>query len=444
MQTQDTIHKITAYLADWHKKHLSQVNFMYIIAVAIGLLTGAGAALLKWAIMAVKDLVFSVFDFSSGNLGILVLPIAGMLLAVVVARYLVHQPMDHATDRLKADVAAGKNALSPRLILGPIAGCAITLGMGGSAGGEDPIAYTGAAIGSNAGRAFRLDQDSLAVLCGCGAAAGIAGIFMAPIGGVMYALEVLKMKQTLQSVLAVVFASLTASITCYILLGLHADITFMPQLSFDVSVLPYTIALGLFCGLYSAYYSGVMERCHKFLSRFAGTWGKAALGGLFVAALLYIFPSLYGEGYGMISRLMADQPRELVSYGPLYGLGGKMDILLLLLCAILLVKPFAVSATNDTGGVAGNFTPTFFCGAICGFVFAAALNLIFGLHLSTALFAFMGMAAVMAGAISAPLMGIFIASEMTGLYSFIFPLTVVAVVSYLTAMGTRALAIHNS
>lgn len=440
MTTRDFIHKATASLSAWHQEHLSQVNFLYILAVAIGILTGAGAALLKWAITAVKDLVFSLFDFSSGNAGILILPIAGILLAVVVARYLVRQPMDHATDRLKADMAAGHNELSPRLILGPIAGCAITLGMGGSAGGEDPIAYTGAAIGSNAGRAFRLDEDRLAVLAGCGAAAGIAGIFMAPIGGVMYALEVLKMRQSLQSMLAVVFASLAASITCYVLLGLHADITFMPALSFDVSLIPYTIALGAACGLYSAYYSGVMARCHTLLGRFNSLWGKALLGGLVVAAMLYVFPSLYGEGYGMISRLMADEPRELVSYGPLYGLGADAPVLILLLVAILLVKPLAVSATNDTGGVAGNFTPTFFCGAICGFAFAAALNLIFGLHLSTALFAFMGMAAVMAGAISAPLMGIFIASEMTGLYSFIFPLTIAAVVSYLTALAARRMA----
>ena len=440
IMTRDWIHRATAALAAWHQKHLGQVDFMYILAVAIGLLTGAGAALLKWAITAVRDWIFSTFDITSGNIAILALPVVGILLAVVVTRYLARHPMDHCTDRLKDDMAQGRNALSPRLILGPIAGCAITLGMGGSAGGEDPIAYTGAAVGSNVGRAFRLDEDSLAVLAGCGAAAGIAGIFMAPIGGVMYALEVLRMRQSLQSMLAVVFASLVASITCYVLLGLHADITFMPALSFDVSLVPHTVALGVVCGLYSAYYSGMMRRCRSLLGRFNSVWVKALLGGLTVAALLYVFPSLYGEGYGMISKLMADEPRQLVGYGPLYGLGGDGAVLLALLGGILLVKPLAVSATNDTGGVAGDFTPTFFCGAICGFVFAAALNMAFGWHLSPALFAFMGMAAVMAGAISAPLMGIFIASEMTGLYSFIFPLTIAATLSYLTAAAVRAIA----
>lgn len=441
MSYSSIVNSATAWLSAWHQKHLSGVNFMYILAVIIGVLTGAGAALLKGCISFVRDFFLGVFNISHGNWGFFILPVAGILLAVVVTRYIIRHPMDHATDRLIDGMKNNDNAISPRLIAGPIVACSITLGMGGSAGGEDPIAYTGAAIGSNVGKAFRLNQDELAQLVGCGAAAGIAGIFMAPIGGVMYCLEVLRMKQSLQSVLAVVFASLISALTCYILMGCHYDVTFMPDMMFENSLIPYIVLCGLACGLYSAYYSTVMGRCYTWLQRFPATWRKALLGGLFVAVMLYFFPSLYGEGYSMISKLMADSPEALVAYGPLYHLGKRPEILLLLLSILLVVKPFAVSATNDTGGVGGDFTPTFFCGAICGFVFAGVANIFFGAHLSYAMFAFLGMAAVMAGAIQAPLMGLFIASEMTGLYSFILPLTITAMTSYLTSyLITR---LHN-
>lgn len=441
MSYSSIVNSATAWLSAWHQKHLGGVNFMYILAVIIGVLTGAGAALLKWSIDFVRHFFLGIFNISEGNWGFFVLPVVGILLAVVVTRYLIHSPMDHATDRLIDGMKNDENAISPRLIFGPIVACSITLGMGGSAGGEDPIAYTGAAIGSNVGKSFRLNQDQLAQLVGCGAAAGIAGIFMAPIGGVMYCLEVLRMKQSLQSILAVVFSSLISALTCYILLGCHYDVTFMPQMMFENTLIPYVIFCGVACGLYSAYYSTVMGCCYTWLNKFPSSWLKALLGGLFVAAMLFVFPSLYGEGYTMISKLMADSPESLVAYGPLYHLGKKPEILLILLSVLLIIKPFAVSATNDTGGVGGDFTPTFFCGAICGFVFAGAANLLFDAHLPYAMFAFLGMSAVMAGAIQAPLMGIFIASEMTGLYSFILPLTISAMTAYLTSyLFTR---LHN-
>lgn len=433
MDYKATLTGLTQRLAAWHQRYLGGVDFMYTLAVIIGVLTGAGAALLKWCIDFVRDFFLGIFNISEGNWEFFVLPVAGILLAVVVTRYLVKHPMDHATDRLIDGMKNNDNAISPRLIAGPIVACSITLGMGGSAGGEDPIAYTGAAIGSNVGRAFRLNQDQLAQLVGCGAAAGIAGIFMAPIGGVMYCLEVLAMRQSLQSVLSVIFASLVSALTSFILLGCHNDVTFMPEMMFENSLVPYVILCGVACGIYSAYYSTVMGRCYRWLGRFPSSWLKALSGGLFVAAVLYLFPSLYGEGYTMISKLMADSPEALVAYGPLYKLGERPDILLVLLGVLLLIKPFAVSATNDTGGVGGDFTPTFFCGAICGFVFAGIANVLFDAHLPYAMFAFFGMAAVMSGAIQAPLMGIFICSEMTGLYSFILPLTIAAVSSYLTS-----------
>ena len=407
---------------------------MQLAAIAIGLLCGAAAALMKWAIDWITNLVFSHFDMHSGNWAFFVIPIAGIFIATAIAKYIVKQPMDHASDRVADGMAKGENRISPKLILGPIVGCTVTLGLGGSAGAEDPITYTGSAIGSNVGKAFRLSQDTLQDLVGIGAGAAIAGIFMAPIGGMMFSLEVLKTRQTLQTVIALVLGSLTSSLTCYILLGCHTDITFVPEMRFDTHLIPMVLICGMVCGLYSAYYSRMMALCRRWYVRFSNIWLRALIGGVILSTLLFFFPSLYGEGYDTVRKLMIDDPIDIISYSPLFRFGHDYLTLLILMASLLLVKPFATSSTNDSGGIGGDFTPTFFCGGVLGFMFAAVANHYLGMHLPYALFAFFGMAAVMAGAVRAPLMAIFIAAEMTGLYGFILPLTLSALASIVTVM----------
>lgn len=429
----DALNKITGRLAAWQRSYHGTVSFLQLAAVTIGLLSGAGAALLKGGVDWVTRGIFSVFRLQEGNFEILFLPIIGILLATAFTRYVVRHKMDHASERISAGMANGDVDLSAKCILGPIIACSITLGMGGSAGAEDPIVYTGGAVGSNVGKAFRLDKEQLTNLVGCGAAAAIAGIFMAPIGGVMFAFEVLKMKQSLPTVIALVVSSLVAAITCYILLGCHYDVTFVPEMTFDNHMIPLVLLCGMVCGAYSIYYALVLKRCRKLFTRLNNIWVKALIGGAILAALLYIFPSLYGEGYDTLRHLMDNQPRTVVAYGPLYDLGAKEWVLMLLIVGLLAAKPFATSATNDSGGIGGDFTPTLYCGGVLGFLFAITLNYCFHMHLQPALFAYFGMAAVMAGAIQAPLMAIFITSEMAGLYGFILPLAISACISWLAS-----------
>lgn len=423
----------------WCTAHDGDPYLLYVLATLVGVAAGMAAAVLKGAITMVMHLTFSLLNIQEGNWAFLLLPIGGIMIAVLITRYIVHKPMDSATERIADDLRQNQPYLSPRLILGSIVTCSFTLGMGGSAGAESPIAYTGAAIGSNLARALKLQPVHVLNLLGCGAAAGIAGIYMAPIGGVMYALEVLRMRQSLETILAVTFSSLAAALTSYLMLGCHTDVSFVPAMRFDTHLIPYVLVLGALCGIYSVYYSAVINRFGGRLERVANIWLRALWGGGLLAAMLYVFPSLYGEGYGIISKLMDNDPMSIISYSPLYPLGKHFWVLMLLFVALLAVKPFATAATNESGGVGGDFTPTFFCGGVAGFFFAAMMHHYLHIELPYALFAFFGMAAVMSGAKQAPLMAIFIAAEMTGMYGFILPLTLTAISSVVTMLVFKAL-----
>lgn len=421
----------------WQQKDENAQPFFFVAATLTGIMCGALAALLKWGIVFVMNTILSQSHLNAGNWEFLLLPVVGIILAATFTRYIVRRPLDHATERVAESLATGDPRLSGRIVPGSVLACSLTLGMGGSAGGEGPIAYTGAAMGNNVGRVFKRTNDDILQMTGCGAAAGIAGIYMAPIGGMMYALEVLSMKQDLRSVLGLTFSCLASALTCYLLMGSHYDVTFMPQMVFENSLIPYVLLLGVLCGIYSVYYSSILARCSKLFGRISGLWTKAFIGGAIIAGLLYLFPSLYGEGYLLLSHLMAGEGRSIVSYSPLYDLSADRVAIMVLFLALLLIKPVATGATNDSGGVGGDFTPTLFCGGVAGYLFVELLDFCFGLSLPHALFTFFGMAAVMAGGKRAPLMGIFITSEMTGLYGFILPLTIVAITSYVTVFICR-------
>lgn len=421
----------------WQKKAVNAQPFFFVSATITGIVCGALAALLKWGIVFVMNTILSQSHLNAGNWEFLLLPVAGIILAATFTRYIVRRPLDHATERVADSLATGDPRLSGRIVPGSVLACSLTLGMGGSAGGEGPIAYTGAAMGNNIGRFFRRSDNDILQMTGCGAAAGIAGIYMAPIGGMMYALEVLSMKQDLRCVLGLTFSCLASALTCYLLMGSHYDVTFMPEMYFENSLIPYVLLLGVLCGFYSVYYSTILAHCSKFFGKISNLWTKALIGGAIIAGLLYLFPSLYGEGYQTLSHLMAGEGRSIVSYSPLYDLSAHRIAIMLLFLALLLVKPLATGATNDSGGVGGDFTPTLFCGGLAGFLFVDLMDFCFDLSLPHALFTFFGMAAVMAGGKKAPLMGIFITSEMTGLYGFILPLTIVAITSYVTVYLCR-------
>lgn len=402
------------------------------LACLCGMAAGVGAWFLKFAIGHMARLLFSQASGSGVWWLLAVLPTAGILIAIAYQRYVVRGQLEHGTDLLCRHINAGHYSLKASLMVNPIIASTITLGFGGSAGAEGPIAYSGAAMGSNIARLFGLRGDMQRIMVACGAGAGIAGIFKAPVAGILFTLEVLKMKLTSLSVLALTVAALSGGLTCYILTGFSFDVKFLPDSFFDPATLGWVAALGVFCGLYSVYYSKVSSLLVRFFGHISNRWLRGVAGGLIVGACILLFPAFYGEGYEAVTELINGTVDRFMAGGPLADVHQDPTSLILMGLAVLMLKVFACIASNSAGGVAGDFTPTVFAGAFAGFVFAATVNALFGARLPIGLFCLFGAAGAFSGIIHAPLMAVFLVAEIVGNgYGYILPLSVVSALSYI-------------
>lgn len=401
------------------------------MALLTGLLTGAMAYVLKHLIGMVSARLMCLMSPHTFNPAFLLFPIVGIVLTGMYQRYVLHTEIYHGVERLGLAVAHRRYKLPAFLMYAPVVASTLTLGFGGSAGSEGPIAYTGAAIGSNVARRFGVRPELMRYMLACGASAGITGIFMAPIGGALFSLEVLSVELSVVAVAAVFVASLASWMMAFILAGYVPDLPFLHYQHFGEQSWPFVLALGVFCGVYSLYYSRIMRRMVKFYNHLTNPWYKNLLSGAIVAGCVFLFPALWGEGYGFIAKVLATHGADITNYS-LFASASPSDHRLLILIAggMLILKPFATASTNSGGGVAGDFAPTLFAGCIAGYFFALAGNMLFGLNLSPANYAFLGMAGVMAGAIQAPLMAIFIVVEMVSHYALLLPVMATATISF--------------
>lgn len=420
-------------LVGWRRRSVPQGVTVMVMAAIIGTVSGIAAWILKWSIGGMCNF-FVGYERGAGPYWyVFALPFIGIFLAVAYQRYVVHGSIEHGTEIVGKAIAEGQYKMRRGLCYEPIIASVLTLGFGGSAGAEGPVATVGSAVGSNLARLFGVSPDMVRMMIGCGAGAGIAGIFKAPIGGMMYTLEVMKMKMTTLSVLALVVASLCGALTCYMLTGFSFDVRFLPSSFFDPLSLGWVALLGVFCGFYSIYYNKITDILHRFFASVANRWLRAAAGAAMVGLSLLLFPCMYGEGYGTVTLLMNGETMNFLRGGLLQDAGVSAWAFILLALAVTLVKVFATIGTNSAGGVAGDFAPTIFAGAFCGVAFAWTMNYLFHAELSVGLFALFGMAGAFSGIIHAPLMAVFLVAEMVGNgFGFILPLAVTAAVSYVT------------
>ena len=280
-----------------------------------------------------------------------------------------------------------------------------------------------------------MSPQILMMLVGSGAAAGVAGIFKAPIAGMLFAIEVLMIDLTTVSVMPLLISSITAATVSYIFTGYSPEFVFDPSEAFLTNRIPYTIVLGIVCGFTSLYFTKVIGKMESLFSKIHNPWYKFAFGGVILSGLIFCFPPLYGEGYEAITDLLTGDPSTLFDGSVFYSLRDNVWFVLLFLLMIILTKVFATSATNGGGGVGGTFAPSLYVGCMTGFFFAYLINtlgLFPGDGLSCKNFALMGMAGVMSGVMHAPLMGIFLTAEMTGGYQLFLPLLIVSTISYCT------------
>lgn len=415
----------------WQNSHLSQGAVLILIALVLGALTGVSAAVLKRLVRLLNELTLINIGLGQPEIRFLIWPLAGILLTMIFQRYVARADVSRCTRIIRSDLDRGDYRLSPYTIFNPVIGCSLTMGLGATGGTEGPTALSGSAIGSCVGRWFGLSSAWLRVLVGIGAGAGIAAIFKSPVGGVLFTLEVLRMELSSLPVIALFIACITASTTAYLLSDFTFDIFFIHDAAMDPHTLGWVALLGVFCGLYSIYYNYSKNKATAIFSSIRNPWLGAVATGASLSVGAFMFPVLFGEGFGVITSLVNSEEVSFTASGLFAAHSGHAWVFIAL-GGVLLLKGILVSASYSNGGVAGDFVPTFFAGALAGYLFALACNGSLGTHLPLWYFALIGMGAVMAGTIHAPLMAIFLVMETSDTFGYIFPYMLAVSLSYAT------------
>lgn len=425
---------------------MSEKHLVLLLSFFVGMFSAAAAAILKTFIHLIQKLVQEQLIADERTWWYLITPIIGITLATLFVKYIVRDDISHGITKILYAISQRKSIIKAHNMWSSIVGSGLTIGFGGSVGAEAPIVLTGAAIGSNLAKAFRLDQKTMMLMIGCGAAGAIGGIFKAPIAGLVFTLEVLMMDLTMTSVAPLLISSVTATAISYILTGMDPMFPLASVEEFVINRIPWYLILGAVCGLVSLYFTRGMNKLEQWMKHHVTSIGlKLLVGGATLSILIFLFPPLYGEGYDVIHQLINGNSLGALENSPFQkylvptefytGLStlNTQLIILAYFIAVILFKIVASVATNGGGGVGGIFAPSLFMGALVGFVTARIMNLS-GLMVPEANFALVGMAGLMSGVMHAPLTGIFLIAELTGGYHLFMPLMIVSVISYLMIM----------
>lgn len=429
----------------WREKKIKEKHFILILSFLVGIFTALAAWFLKALVEHIKTFLTENFDTTGANWLYLVYPVIGIFLTGLFIRYVVKDDIGHGVTKILYAISRSQSRIKRHNTWSSMLASGITIGFGGSVGAEAPIVLTGSAIGSNLGSVFKMEHKTLMLLVGCGAAGAVAGIFKAPIAGLVFTLEVLMIDLTMASLLPLLVSCVTAATVSYILTGPEAMFQFQLDEPFLMERIPAAIMLGIACGLVSLYFTRAMNSVENLFHRYNSPYTKLVIGGIMLSVLIFLFPPLYGEGYDTINLLLngvSNQDWDTVMNNSIFY--GSGQLLLLYLALIVLFKVFASSATNGGGGCGGIFAPSLFLGCITGFIFAHSWNEFhIGPYIPEKNFALLGMAGLMSGVMHAPLTGIFLIAELTGGYALFLPLMMVSVSSYLTIMVFEPHSIYS-
>jgi len=415
--------------AEWLHNHLSDRKLLYLLSFFVGVFTALAAYILKWLIEEISSLLFNGFDVDNTHWLLLVFPVIGILITSLFIRYVVRDDIGHGVTKILFAISRRQGRIKSHNCWSSIIASSITIGFGGSVGAESPIVLTGSAIGSSLGKIFHVDQKTLMILIGCGAAGAIAGVFKAPFAGLLFTLEVLMLDLTMSSLLPLLISCVTASLLTNALSGSAVLFTYQPTI-YTIERVPSTILLGIFCGVLSLYFTKATNHMEDLFKRIGNMYTKLIAGGIILSMLIFLFPPLYGEGYDAINIILNGNPADLLRNSTFEG---KSQMLIPMLGLIMFSKVFATTATTSAGGCGGLFAPSLFLGCISGFVFANLWNNAGILsQISPQNYALLGMAGVMTGIMHSPLTSVFLIAELTGGYNMLVPLLIITVSSYLT------------
>lgn len=428
-----------------HLRNVSEKNKLLVLSLAVGICSGLAAVLLETLVETIHHQLTFWFSGSADNYLLLVYPGLGMLLSLLIVRYFVKDKIGHGVTKVLVAVSKNESKIKPHNMWSSIVTSSLTIGFGGSVGAEAPIVYTGAAIGSNFARWMGMSYRNITILLGCGAAAAVAGIFKAPLAGVLFTLEILLFNISMTSMMPLLLSSVSATMVSYIFLGdsLPFECTLTP---FTLKNVPFYILLGFFCGAVSLYFLRTTLSLEDRLGKFRNPFAKWALCAVGLGLLIFLFPPLYGEGYDALSPLLNGQP---VSYDGETILAFMLRtpwLVPVFFALILILKVFSMTLTNAGGGVGGTFGPTLFVGAIAGFLLARVTNLILAGSSFTVPeqnFVLVGMAGLMAGVMQAPMTAIFLIAEISGGYELFIPLIITATISFGTIRIVEKYSIYT-
>lgn len=421
----------------WNKiigwlKSQPENRMLMILALIVGLSSGLAAVILKQLAHLIGSTLTGWIDSSYDNIFLLLFPGIGMLLSLLFVRYLIKDDIGHGVTKVLFAISKNNSKIKSHNTWSSLLASSVTIGFGGSVGAEAPIVYTGAAIGSNVARKLGLSYKTMTILLGCGASGAVAGIFQAPMAGILFTLEILLFNISMSSMLPLLISTISATTVSYMLLGNEVAFPSVVE-TFAMGNLPYYLVLGVACGFFSLYFIRMTmyleDRIKKIVNPYK-RWIYCALG---LGVLIYLFPPLFGEGYSSLGHMLKGNPDNILEYSLFSEMMKEYSwVVPIYFLFVLVFKVFAMSFTNAGGGVGGTFGPTLIVGGIAGFIIARTINLI-GLHsLPEANFALVGMAGLMSGVMQAPMTAIFLIAEITGGYSLLMPLIIVSITSLMT------------
>lgn len=417
----------------WRLKHISDSNFILVVASVIGFIAGLAAVTLKSAVHSLQLLLQQNIDFTKINYLYIVYPAVGIFLTMMVRKFIVRDTPGHGITRILRAISKNSSRIRKRYMVSNMLKSAITVGFGGSVGLEAPIVVTGSAIGSNFGKFVHLDYKKRTLLIGCGTAGAISAIFNSPIAGVIFAIEVILNEVKISKFIPILIASVSGQLVSIILLG--DDILFSFRLvdSFSTGDTPLYILLGITSGMASLYFTRVTYLVEDKIERVSNMYARASIGGLALALIIFAFPPIYGEGYESIKSLLEGNELKLFNGSLFFSFAEDNLAIIFLLFAIILVKPFATAVTIGSGGSGGVFAPSLFMGGVTGFLFTRVVQFLFPtVAISSSNFTLVGMCGVMSGVLHAPLTAIFLIAEITGGYMLFVPLMLVSAISFTT------------
>ncbi len=428
------INRIIGKILVWRVRNISQKHFILLLSLLVGVFSGLAAVTLKNAVHFTHHLLTENFSLENGNYLYLAYPMIGILITVLIIKFFIKDSLGHGVSKILYAISKKGGHIKSHNNYSSIITSTFTIGFGGSVGAEAPIVLTGASIGSTLGRLFRMNYKTIILLMGCGAAGAIAGIFKAPIAGLVFTLEVLMLDLTMASIVPLLISAITASTIAYFFLGKGAEFAFTLEAPFVLNNIPYYVLLGIIAGFISLYFTRGIMNTEKQFGKMKNPFSKWIVGGLSLSLLIFLFPPLYGEGYNTIIALLNGDSQSVMGESVFYAWHDNIWALIGFLVLLIIFKVFATAATTGSGGIGGIFAPTLFMGGVTGYLFVKLMDVLGISQLPSSHFTLVGMAGMMAGVMHAPLTAIFLIAEITNGYGLFIPLMITSTIAYLTIM----------